>query len=228
LRVDNLSERKPVWAVRPADLGRGEGFVVRFTPDGKRLITADGESARVWDVKTGDELLRQRLRGGREGFDLSPDGKTVAVGSYYELHLWDWEAGAQPRKLDIGRGSRCELLAFAPDGKTLYVGDTSRPLRGFDVASGKLTRRLETDLGPRWISFSRGGDRYAVGHANLLSRPSPLIEIRETASGRELIRLPCAENASAGAWSRDGSRFATGTDRRVGGWGLKTRERRGP
>src|SRR5262249_55416803 len=48
-----------------------------FSADGKWVLTADGETARVWDARTGKALVE--LRGPRPCHSVfSPDGKLVA------------------------------------------------------------------------------------------------------------------------------------------------------
>ena len=62
---------------------------VLFTPDGKELISVSyDKTIRIWDVATGEtsRVLRPPIGGGQEGSiwaaDLSPDGKTLAIGGY--------------------------------------------------------------------------------------------------------------------------------------------------
>src|SRR5262249_31787670 len=81
---------------------------LRFTPDGKSLITAgdlvntlDRSLVRVSDVRTGAErfviVFVDRL--GRLPFDLSPDGKIVAVAGREGICLWDIEKQTEIRRL---------------------------------------------------------------------------------------------------------------------------------
>jgi WD40 repeat protein/DNA-binding winged helix-turn-helix (wHTH) protein len=55
---------------------------VQFSPDGKRLITADEAGIiRIWDSATGLELLSFESVTGENNLAISPDGKTLAAGS---------------------------------------------------------------------------------------------------------------------------------------------------
>lgn len=55
-----------------------------FTPNGKRLASVVANTLSVWDVRTGDELFRTRIRSndmiGR--LAVSPDGRTVALANH--------------------------------------------------------------------------------------------------------------------------------------------------
>jgi WD40 repeat protein len=53
----------------------------KFTPDGKRLVTAEERGMiRIWDSATGLELLAFAAIAGEDNLAFSPDGKTLAVG----------------------------------------------------------------------------------------------------------------------------------------------------
>jgi WD40 repeat protein len=88
-------------------------FRIQFTPDAKRLVTALDDEIRVWDVKTGDELIRLKVPAQNKLLAVSSDGKAIAYGAF-DVYLWRWEAGDEPKKFaGIGNfgmdlaGSRC-------------------------------------------------------------------------------------------------------------------------
>jgi WD40 repeat protein len=61
----------------------GRVHSLAFTPDGKRLVSFTTTALSVWDVKTGDETHRFRVRAedGSCRMALAADGRTVAVGN---------------------------------------------------------------------------------------------------------------------------------------------------
>jgi WD40 repeat protein len=234
LRMYDLKARKTVWEVRPKDSGR-YGSTIRFTPDGRRLLTlAEPGDLRIWDAATGDELRREKVPGNARLFQLSPDGKTVALWNV-DLYVWDWEGDRPPRKIDLGGRRPSGSIQFAADGKTFYFDDyRSGAPKGYDVATGRPTGPL--DLGGRadWFSFSPDGKTVAVGR-----RPGFLdsgdraggIVLRDLASGKELRRLTADPARPWGAqWSKDGSRLASFTSHshRVCVWDVKTGKLLGP
>jgi WD40 repeat protein len=80
--------------------------------------------ARLWDVETGKE---QATLKGHEAFvfcvAFTPDGKTVATGSYDEtVKLWDAATGNERATLRGHQGGIASV-AFSPDGKLLATGN---------------------------------------------------------------------------------------------------------
>ena len=70
----------------------------------------------------------------------SPDGKTIASGSYQEVILWDAATGALRKRIS-GFADRVGALDFSHNGKLLATGGgAARPQDGevkcFDVATG--------------------------------------------------------------------------------------------
>ena len=102
---------------------------VRFSPDGKTLVSTDGGDGErptsyitVWDVATGKERSRIDLKG--EKFDILTleflrDGKTLACGfAGGGIRLWDITTGERKAawKDDL---SFVKSVSVSPDGKTL-------------------------------------------------------------------------------------------------------------
>jgi hypothetical protein len=100
-----------------------------FGPDGGRIVTASADkTARVWDARSGAELLV--LRGHTDsvnGASFSPDGaRVVSASNDRTARVWDARNGAELLSL---RGHRVQLrgAAFSPDGNrivTTSVGET--------------------------------------------------------------------------------------------------------
>jgi WD40 repeat protein len=145
--------------------------IVALLPDGKTLLTVDGDGVvRQWDLAS-SKLVKQfkampdqpgmakRMnRGmaiiggavmvfsgaGNNGLALSADGKTLAVnGMDGTLRLWDTTAGKELRKIDHSQlENGIGEVCFSPDGKTLAVKSYDSTIRLIEVATGKKVRQL--------------------------------------------------------------------------------------
>jgi WD40 repeat protein len=98
LRVWDLATGEPV-AVPDADLGGSSALAL--SPDGTTLAALIGDLSAsdvvVFDLATGDELFRRPVAPPIEGDQLSYDGTSVAVGSFYEgpVRIYDLASGAE-------------------------------------------------------------------------------------------------------------------------------------
>jgi WD40 repeat protein len=97
-----------------------EVHAVAYSRDGRTLASAsqDGE-IRLWDAATGTE--RATLSGKAEALAFSPDGRTLAGGSYAGVRFWD-VATRTPRGTPALQTGPVKSLAYTPDGRVLITG----------------------------------------------------------------------------------------------------------
>ncbi len=144
-----------------------------YTPDAKRLITAEPGFIRTWDLATGTEagpaVRNEKIRG--DHVALSADGRLLATGGVPSLQgmqqppdpwirVWEPATGHEVAKLPTHENS-ISGVALSPDGRLLasfrpnqaanrnvYEPQPQDPtIRVWDVATGRELRRFEGHRG---------------------------------------------------------------------------------
>jgi mono/diheme cytochrome c family protein len=143
---------------------RGNVNAVVFSADGTRLFAAGGQpglagEVREWQLADG-KLLRV-LEGHKDAIyslALSPDGKTLATGSYdQKIKLWSVATGKEIRTLSGHNGCVFDL-AFRPDGNLLASASADRTAKLWDVASGERRETFSQSLKELYtVAFSPDG-----------------------------------------------------------------------
>ncbi len=155
------------------------GNYAAFTPDGKTLACAleNDEKIVLYDL-TGDEP-RQRavLHGqGQSAPVFSPDGKTLAAGSFDStVHLWDLTgtAPAERPSIDLkATKSQHFKTVWSPDGKTLAVGaDGDKAVRLWDMTANPPREKIALDgykEAVKTLAFSPDGKTLATGADHII------------------------------------------------------------
>jgi WD40 repeat protein len=105
------------------------------SPNGQLAISGSNEgTARVWSVRTGEEICRFEGHAGWWGFRAVtgvarlPDGeRALSACEDGSLCLWDARTGKELKRWDHGKGVRC--LALSADGKVAVTGAWEGSLR---------------------------------------------------------------------------------------------------
>jgi len=182
------------------------GIVVseQFSPDGKWIVTASGDTARVWDAQSGQPLTEPlKHPGPAYSAQFSPDGKRiVTVSEDHTARVWDAQSG-QPLSQPLKHDSWVNSAQFSPDGKRIVTawGDTARV---WDAQSGEpLTEPLKHP-GPAYSArFSPDGKR-------IVTASGDTARVWDAQSGQPLTE-PLKHNGPvhSAQFSPDGKRIVT-------------------
>jgi WD40 repeat protein/tetratricopeptide (TPR) repeat protein len=171
---------------------------VQVSPDGNTLALGVGSSGKIgdetknygeiilWDLRARKE--RTRLKGHRSTvwcLAFSPDGKTLASGSFdYTAKLWDTATGLELATLE-GHRSTVLSVAFSPDGQTLATGSYDQTVKLWAAPGPAVALPPWSLRGGEASPFGQqpaGGDRaWAERFARLVKSKQGLEEKEEVA-----------------------------------------------
>ena len=189
---------------------------VAFSPDGKRIASAVGQKAWIWDLRTGRTTLRLSGPGQQViSVAFSPDGSRLA-GADNDGAVWVWDAvtGQQVHCLR-GHVGMVLAIAFSPDGRRLVSGGEDQTVKVWDTTTGRETLSLRGHVRAVYtVAFSSDGKQLAsAGWDSVVRIWDP--------TGREIhaLRGHNMIGVTSLAFSPDGSYLASaGADETVRIW----------
>jgi RNA polymerase sigma factor (sigma-70 family) len=187
VRVDPQGDPLPDEAISRLGTTRfrsGDGvFFVRFTADGKRIVSQGRDGVRTWDRATGKQLHafpKDRTASlGEHGASLSADGTLLATGSRSGIYLWDL---ASARSLRTFAGDGSLLVRLSPDGRLLAAHSADGSVHLLDATTGQEHWSIRE--GHNWMPIGFSAD----GKSFLAARFSA-IKFFGAATGAELRQI---------------------------------------
>ena len=208
---DNTKAGLPEGAI--ARLGKGGINIMRFSPNGTRLVVGTDVAVWVYDVPSGEETaLFTEHTGQVNALDFSADGKTFASGGFVNpvIQVWDVETKSKHSTVPITRGP-FSLPALAFYGRILISTDGNREVTYWNADTGqKLSEsRLENPINK--VAFSQDGSTLAIGDRN------GRIQLWDTTTSRQQADLEGHDGGRdseilALAFSPDGKILASGSE----------------
>jgi WD40 repeat protein len=167
--------------------------------------------------------------GNTSWFDLSPDGKHLAMigESIAAPEVWripqkvnlSGDAEEPQRILTLeGHEDYVRALAYSPDGSRIATGSRDRTAKLWDAETGTELTTLTTPSGVAWVAFSPDGSRIATGGADGVTR----IWSTETGENLSVLRGQHVPVLNA-TFNPEGTHLATGIDDEMARiWDLET------
>jgi len=129
------------------DLSTGGGLVwsATFSPGGGYLLTVGGNDARLWDIDSGQEIMRFSPHSAVASASFSPDGKHLVTGSWdNSARIWNSETGLAELKLEGGHTQFVNSAVFSPDGTKVLTASDDKTVKLWDA---KTAEPLQTFTG---------------------------------------------------------------------------------
>ena len=196
----------------------GPAAAIRFSADGRRVLTTDHSRYHVWDLATGRTLAASDNgddpRANNADAFLSPDGRSVVASQLPDTDvLRDVATGAVVRREAAPARSRVPV-GFDPGGSFwAWNHDDRRLLTRFDPMSGRAGRTLPGLPGTEHVLMSANGRRLAAAgwRAFAVRDTDPAgawqtVEEYPEPKPWEVVVVPYPVPDS---WSPDGTRLAT-------------------
>jgi WD40 repeat protein len=195
--------------------GGGRVQDAEFSPDGSRVVIADGSGARVFDTGTSGSVKGTRLLGGSGGpvrllatgagvrtASFSHDGRTiVTAGSDGRAMLWDAAGGTLLHTL-VHSGSLLSAV-FSHDDRLLATTGTDDRAKLWDTATGHLLLSLAYPAPVLGAAFNPDATRVVIYGNDRAAR------VFDVTSGAQLLSLDHEGDLTSATYSRDGNLIAT-------------------
>jgi WD40 repeat protein/serine/threonine protein kinase len=171
---------------------------VAFSPDGRRIVTAADDSAKVWDALTGNELITLRGHTGPiTSVAVSPDWQKFVTGSADQTaKVWDAANGEVLATLK-GHGNTIHFVAFLGNSEQVVTtSQLDRTTRIWNATTGELISTIQGDsgslsIGP--VALSPDSQRIAM----VSGIRDQTVKLHDIATGEVLLTLQGGHTASA-------------------------------
>jgi RNA polymerase sigma factor (sigma-70 family) len=202
------------------------GMVVVVTPYFNIGTNPNPREGRIylWDPAgdAGPTPLREQVAPVRYAA-LTPDNRfIVATEASGQIRVYDAATGKPARSFE---GRKYEYrLTFSPDGTLLATTGSDGAIRLYDFATGRVLRQMNGLSPVNCVAVAPDGRSLASGHITPPkgppAEPGDMIYLWDSASGRELRRIPTGHHyVRALSFSPDGRLIAScGSDRIVHLW----------
>ena len=202
--IENPQWGLPDWAT--VRLGKGTVNEIAYSPDGTRFAVAGSIGVWIYDARTEEAVA---LFTGHTDIvssaTYSPDGGTLASGSWDNtVQLWNAHTGETQKTL-LGHSDRVVSVAYSPDGGTIASGSWDNSVRLWDARTGQLKLTLGHTHWVHTVAYSPDGGAIATGAQN------GSVHIWDVATGEAIAEFSGhTEAVDSVAYSPDGSVIASG------------------
>ena len=214
-----------VWSVSTVITrlkNNGKVNKIAFSPYGEYIATTSNNTARVWDVYTGEGIFNLSHDDSVNDVAFSPDGKFIATASE-DKTARIWYAYTGKEIINLPHDSSVNTVRFSPDGKYIATAADYITTHIWDAYTGKENTSLSLD-DKEFIVFSPDVKHIATTSNNTacvldvytgemilnLSHDDPVIKVSFSPDGKLIKTVSC--NGSQGGYTNRGGKFVNFED----------------
>jgi WD40 repeat protein len=187
-----------------------------ISPDNRYIIASgdDNETARMWEVATGSEIIRGTYDEFLHSIAFSPDGKfVVAVEGEKDVLVWEVTTGREVVR--VAHDEEVTSATFSPNSQYVVSGSNDETARVWEAATGNEVARM-THTGPlSRVAFSPDGQLVVSAGCDtsvyIYECTQSSAIVWNVTTGKEVTRFIHAGWISSVAFSRDGKYVITGS-----------------
>jgi WD40 repeat protein len=171
------------------------GYLPEISPDGQILASSSGKTIKLWQLSTGREVCTLTGHSDEvESIAFSPDGQTLASGSYDNtIKLWQLSTGREICSL-TGHSNYIDSIAFSPDGQILASGSNDDTIKLWQLSTGKEICTLTGHPSEvESVAFSADGQM-------LVSSSDGIIKLWQLSTAKEIYTLSGYFNSISPDW----------------------------
>ena len=179
----------------------------KFSPDGKRIVTASENTAKVWDATTGNELISifTGQKYGVNSAQFSHDGNRIVTASNDNTaKVWDANTGSKLLSFK-GHTDWVNSAQFSPDGNYIVTASNDKAAKVWDAKTGTEILSLNGHiLQVICAYFGSHGNRILTASQDTTAK------VWDANTGKELFSLNGhTDKVNSAHFSPDGNRIIT-------------------
>jgi WD40 repeat protein len=194
-----------------------------FSPDGLRLASIGGRTARLWDYIKRIELTRFV-----HDIDVSQvffvrNGNSLVSTGTSERSAWIWSANAGAETWGASHQGSIQAATYSPDGTRVVTGSFDGYTSVWDARTGANLFKFLHAAKVSAVALDAKGSRFASGGG--MGNDSGYVDVRDLSTFRPVFERDFKSRVHSVALNSDGTRLAAGfEDGTARAWQLDTGE----